>query len=172
MPRGKAVTKHDFMAQKIIIQEAQEAEQWPKAVKCSDIYPEDSKGAEYIVCIRDGKNGEAPWMSLERARVHGCIFQKDLPAGIPGLGYAYLFKDQESALRWWLDPQPIESPKTLTFGELNVGEWFVCSGEIQVKIPPMARISDSMELNSMTTYGYGGWLLDDTIVTRCTVTKE
>ena len=159
------------MAQKIIIEEVQKAEQWPKQSKYKiDFSYSEAEGAKYMAATFNSDDSEMGLYDLESPLK--AILGKPIPSDSPLHGYCFLFKDQESALRWWLDPQPIEPPKPLTFGELNVGEWFVCSGEIQVKIPPMARISDSMELNSMTTYGYGGWLLDDTIVTRCTVTKE
>lgn len=120
------------MAQKIVIQESA-ADQWPKA------YGMDTKkpgGVEFFIGL-----------SLE-----GTIFmaKESNPAPIEWqskpdwwnfeYGIRLGFNSFKSAIEWWLDPQPIESPKTLTFADLQVGEFFQWDGKMGVKFSSMEAL--------------------------------
>ena len=146
------------MAQKIVIQESA-ADQWPKA------YGMDTKkpgGVEFFIGL-----------SLE-----GTIFmaKESNPAPIEWqskpdwwnfeYGIRLGFNSFKSAIEWWLDPQPIEPPKPLTFGQLAIGEWFCWAADRKMGLK--FSITQAIEIPSNQRWTVG----DDIPVTRCTVTKE
>lgn len=149
------------MKQKITITSASPADNWPKVVNVDSI----PLGTAYYIAFFNGQMGLYDGDD-KCALVKDALVWCDCYAG-----KCVCFENQHSAVRWYSDPQPIEEPKTLTFGELNYGVWFATSQGIFMKTEPVTQ-SNEIIRQAVGLDGTFWTFYDHDPVTRCEVVKE